>query len=155
MAQVAHRHDGWPTGVLLGMARKTYTAAVRRALAEAGYGDLPRNGPFVLGGIVRTGNPLSRVIQQLDVSKQAAGQLVDTLVARGYLERAVDPGDRRRLTVTLTRRGDAAAAVVRAAVDEVDSRLVDRVGADQFARTLATLGALIDDGPGSLVGTAS
>ena len=58
------------------------------------------------------------------------GQLVDTLVARRYLNRSVDPDDRRRLTITLTERGLAAATVIRSAVDEVDAGLIGRVGAE-------------------------
>ena len=94
---------------LLRAARRTYGSAVRAALAEAGCDDMPRNGSYVVGAIDRTGAPLSQIITGLGVSKQAAGQLVDTLVARGYLDRAPDPDDRRRLTITLTERGHAAA----------------------------------------------
>src|SRR5579862_44459 len=84
---------------LLRAARRTYGDAIREALDRAGYGDLPRNGPYVLGAIARTGAPLSEVIEELRVSKQAAGQLVDALVERGYLDRAADPDDRRRVRV--------------------------------------------------------
>jgi DNA-binding MarR family transcriptional regulator len=103
---------------LLRSARRVYGTAIREALAAAGCGDVPRNGLFVIGAIARTGAPLSEVIDQLGVSKQAAGQLVDTLVMRGYLERTVDPDDRRRLRVALTERGASAASVIRAAVEQ-------------------------------------
>ena len=55
------------------------------------------------------GAPLATVIRQLGVSKQTAGQLVDSLAARGYLDREADPYDRRRLVVRLTERGEQAA----------------------------------------------
>ena len=58
----------------------------------------------------------------LDIA-QAAGQLVDTLVMRGYLERQTDPDDRRRLVVRLTERGAEAAAgagLVYVVVDHAD-----------------------------------
>ena len=100
----------------------------------------------MVGAIDRTGAPLSQIITELGVSKQAAGQLVDTLVARGYLERSPDPDDRRRLTITLTERGHAAAATVRAAVEQVDAALTDAVGAEYVAHTRATLGALTQAG---------
>ena len=45
-----------------------------------------------------------------------AGELVETLVARGYLER-------RSGTLELTPRGKAAATEVRAGVEEVDAEL--------------------------------
>jgi DNA-binding MarR family transcriptional regulator len=139
-------YDDVATPALLRAAWRTYGAAVREALADAGCDDMPRNGSFVVGAIVRTGAPLGEIITWLGVSKQAAGQLVDTLVTRGYLERAVDPDDRRRLTVGLTGRGEAAAAVVRAAIEEVDAALVARVGAEHVAIARETLGVLTELG---------
>ena len=133
---------------LLRAARSTYGAAMRRALAGEGYGDIPKNGMYVIGGLALGAGdaPLSRLIQELGVSKQAAGQLVDTLVLRGYLERAVHADDRRKLTITLTPRGQAAAAVQAAARMQVDAELLTRVGADDIARTRRTLAALRDMG---------
>jgi DNA-binding MarR family transcriptional regulator len=61
------------------------------------------------------------------VSKQAASQLVDTLVVRGYLTREVDPSDRRRMTLELTERGRAAALAVRDGVETVDAALAARL----------------------------
>ena len=135
---------GFPA--LLRAARRAYGSAVRGALADAGYDDVPRNGSYVLAAIARTGAPLGRIIQELGVSKQAAGQLVDTLVTRGYLDRAPDPDDRRRLTITLTARGHAAAEEIRSAVARVDDGLVRRVGPEYVAHARAALAALIEAG---------
>jgi DNA-binding MarR family transcriptional regulator len=129
---------------LLRGARRTYGSAIRQALEAAGYDDVPANGLFVIGAVARTGAPLAEIIQHLGVSKQSAGQLVDTLVARGYLDRAVDPDDRRRLTITLTARGSAAAEVIGATSAAVDAELEARVGATSVAAARATLAALID-----------
>ena len=131
---------------LLRAAHRTYGSAIRSSLAEVGCDDVPRDGSFVIGAIARGGSPLGVIIKELGVSKQAAGQLVDTLVLRGYLERSPDPADRRRMTVALTERGRLAAAAVREAVRGVDARVIERVGADSLARTRATLAALIDVG---------
>lgn len=68
---------------------------------------------------------------------------VDSLVARGYLDRQIDPLDRRRLVVVLTRRGETAAAV-RAAVDEVEASLAEQAGAPSLGATRRTLASLID-----------
>src|SRR4051794_23058524 len=87
---------------LLRGARGVYAKALHAALADAGCDGMPRNGAFVVGAIARNGSPLGEIITDLGLSKQRAGQLVDTLVARGYLERAPDPTDRRRMTVNLT-----------------------------------------------------
>src|ERR1700749_4743410 len=101
---------------LLRAARFAYGNAIREALIEAGLDDIPKNGIFVIGAISRSGAPLANIIDSLGVSKQSAGQLVDTLALRGYIERDVDPEDRRRLTVKLTARGREAAWISRTAV---------------------------------------
>ncbi|MGD0380671.1 MAG: MarR family transcriptional regulator [Acidimicrobiales bacterium] len=129
---------------LLRGARRTYGAAIREALSDVGCDDVPSNGAYVIGAIARTGAPLGEVIKDLGVSKQAGGQLVDTLVTRGYIDRAVDRGDRRRLTISLTERGLAAAAVIRAAVERVDAELVARVGPEYVAHARATLASLVE-----------
>jgi DNA-binding MarR family transcriptional regulator len=133
-----------PFPALLRAAWTAYALAIRTALADAGYDDVPRHGSYVIGGIAGTEAPLSAIIQRLGVSKQAAGHLVDTLVTRGYLDRSVDPQDRRRLTITLTERGRDAAGVIRSTVDSVDAELVGRVGADLVGHTRATLTSLVD-----------
>jgi DNA-binding MarR family transcriptional regulator len=112
-----------PIPALIRAARGAYGHAVVRALARDGFEDLPRNGAFVLGGIANHGVAAGDLIRQLGVSKQAASQLVDALVVRGYVERAVDADDRRRITITVTERGRAAAASVRGAVLSVDAEL--------------------------------
>lgn len=144
MAEERDSYDEAAFPALLRAARRTYGSAVRAALAEAGCDDVPRNGSYVIAVIARTGAPLSQIIEWLGVSKQTAGQLVDTLVTRGYLDRLVDPEDRRRLTITLTERGHAAAAIVRSAVERVDAELVARVGPEYVAHTRATLTSLIE-----------
>lgn len=132
--------------VLLRHAHGVYGARMRAALAEAGFDDIPENGLYVVGGLARqkSGRPLGELIAELGMSKQAAGQLVDALVVRGYLKREPDPDDRRRLTITLTERGRAAARTVGAARDAVDAALIARVGAKEAERTRRTLSALID-----------
>ena len=133
---------------LLRWARDTYGEAMRKALAEAGCDDIPPNGMFVIGGLAMgSGNaPLGSLVGQLKVSKQAAGQLVDTLVLRGYLKREADEEDRRRFSVKLTERGWHAAAVQREAREKIDAELTARVGAEAVANARKTLGALIEIG---------
>jgi len=127
---------------LLRAAWGTYRAAVQEALAGSGFDDVPRNGSYVLSAIARGGVPLAEVIAALGVSKQTAGALVDALVVRGYLDRMVDSADRRRLVVSLTGRGGAAAACVRSAVAAVDEALEAAVGPEQVRCTRAALTAL-------------
>ena len=133
---------------LLRHARGTYAAAMRGALAEAGYDDIPENGLYVIGGLAKGAAdvPLGRWVQELRISKQAAGQLVDTLVTRGYLTREGDPVDRRKLVITLTERGRDAAAVQGAARDGIDADLHARIGDSGLRSLKRGLAALVEIG---------
>jgi DNA-binding MarR family transcriptional regulator len=134
--------------VLLRHARLAYSVAMRSALDAAGYDDIPKNGLYVLGGLALDADayPLSQLIEALRLSKQAAGQLVDTLVMRGYLNRKVDGEDRRRLQIGLTERGRAAATVLLVAGATVDDLLRSRVATQDLEGARRTLFVLIDIG---------
>jgi DNA-binding MarR family transcriptional regulator len=129
---------------LLRAARGAYGDAIREELAADGIDDLPRNGAVVLGGMANHGASPGDLIRELRVSKQAASQLIDSLVLRGFLERHIDATDRRRLTVELTPRGQAAAAAVRRGVVAVDEELGRRLAAGELAGLRAGLVALAD-----------
>jgi DNA-binding MarR family transcriptional regulator len=127
---------------LLRAARGAYARAVVARLSEAGFDDIPRNASYVLGGMAHRGASVADLIRELDVSKQAASQLIDTLVVRGYLVREISSTDRRRLTIGLTDRGIAAAAAVRAGVADVDGQLAEMCGPRQLAGLRTCLEAL-------------
>lgn len=132
--------------VLLGAGRMTYSRAIREGYAEAGFDDIPKLGPRLLGGIRRFGGSVGSVgdvARDFGVSKQAASKLIDTLVIRGYVERGTDPEDRRRLTLELTERGREAADIGWAASDRVDRELEEAVGAAAIAQMRETVGALV------------
>ena len=139
-------HPPIPLPALLRHARTAYGLAMRKALEAAGYDDIPKNGLYVIGGLVLGAGdiPLAALIRDLRISKQAAGQLVDTLVNRGYLARTVDEQDRRRLIVTLTDRGRTAAATQTAARERVDAELLAKVGAECVEHTRVALAALTE-----------
>ena len=114
---------------LLRVARTAYGSAIRAALADAGFDDLPRNGVTVLARVYDNASPLPDLARQLRISKQAISQLIDTMVMRGYLDRSPDSADRRRMLLTLTPRGEAAARVSWEAATEVDEELERRLSA--------------------------
>jgi len=133
---------------LLRHARATYGAAMRRALQDAGYDDLPANGLYVIGGLAFGAGdvPLGHIIEDLRMSKQAAGQLIDTLVTRGYLARSVDEDDRRKLTIILTERGRAAAQAQAEGRQKIDQELTALVGPTDVICLRRTLAVLADLG---------
>jgi DNA-binding MarR family transcriptional regulator len=129
---------------LLRGARGSYAYTITAFLAEAGCDDLPQNGPFVLGGMANHKGSAVEMIRGLGVTRQAASQLIDTLVVRGYLTREVNPADRRRLNIELTDRGRAAAEAVGAAIGQVDAELAAMITPAELAGLRAGLTALAD-----------
>jgi DNA-binding MarR family transcriptional regulator len=127
---------------LLRGARGSYAHTIAAYLAEAGCEDLPRNGPFVLGGMANHRASAVDMIRGLGVTRQAASQLIDTLVVRGYLSREVNPADRRRMNIELTDRGHAAAEAIGAAIGRVDDELATMITPAELAGLRAGLLAL-------------
>ena len=127
---------------LLRGARGSYARTIAAYLAEAGCDDLPQNGPFVLGGMANHHAPAVDMIRGLGVTRQAASQLIGTLVVRGYLSREVNPADRRRLNIELTDRGWAAAEAIGAAIGQVDEELAAMITRAELAGLRAGLIAL-------------
>ena len=97
--------DDYTTPTLMVSARGTYAQSIRAQLHRIGADDLPANGVFILAGIDAAGGPRQDFPAELGVTKQAVSQAIDVLVNRGYLTRRTDPGDRRRVVLELTGRG--------------------------------------------------
>jgi DNA-binding MarR family transcriptional regulator len=131
---------------LLRAARHAYGNAVSAAFAEAGFDDIPRNGAYVLARVHANMSALSEMTRELGTSKQAVSQLIDTMVMRGYLERTADAQDRRRMLITLTERGRAAATVSWQAATAVDDELDARLDRGGVAALRAGLIALAEIG---------
>ena len=128
--------------MLLVRARGGYGNTIGAHLAAAGFDDLPRNGPFVLGGMASNRGSAVEMIRSLGVTRQAASQLIDTLVLRGYLSREINPEDRRRMNIVLTERGRAAAAAIRAGIEQVEAELARTLSPAELAGLRAGLAAL-------------
>jgi DNA-binding MarR family transcriptional regulator len=132
----------YSTPMLMRAARGAYAGSIRAELHEAGIDDLPRNGAFVLAGIGTSGGPRTDLQGDLGVTKQAVSQVIDILASRGYLVRNPDPGDRRRISLELTERGQAAVEAVRRGVDGVDRQLSERITPEQVEAMRSALLAL-------------
>jgi DNA-binding MarR family transcriptional regulator len=131
---------------LLGAALRAYASAMGTGLDRAGFQDMPRTGYRVVGRLARGSSSLQDIASELAMSKQAAGQLVDALVAKGYCTRMADPEDRRRVVLRLTDHGCGAARAIRDAIIAVDQTLADQVSRQDLAATRRVLTALADLG---------
>jgi DNA-binding MarR family transcriptional regulator len=139
-------YEDAPVPQLMREARDVYRHAVASALAGVGCDDVPRNGAFILADLDQGGSDprfssQAEVVTSLGLSKQAASQLIDTLVLREYLERRNDPVDRRRMEVRLTDRGRTAAIAIRMAIDGVEAKLGQLISPDELHGLRAGLAA--------------
>ena len=136
------RYDAMGIPGLLRRARKAYGNVVTQAFADAGFDDVPRNGAYVLGRVYSDSSASADLARDLGISKQAVSQLIDTMVMRGYLARTPDSEDRRRMVLTLTPRGEAAATASWHAATHADAELASRLSPDGVAALRAGLIAL-------------
>ena len=121
------RYDTMGIPGLLRRARKAYGNVVTHAFADWGFEDVPRNGAYVLARVWADDSASADLARDLGISKQAVSQLIDTMVMRGYLARTPDSEDRRRMLLTLTPRGEAAATAAWHAVSDADAELARRL----------------------------
>jgi DNA-binding MarR family transcriptional regulator len=98
--------------------------SVSRALVDGitagmqarGFGDVRPAHGFAFTRLVPSGATITELAEHLDVTRQAAAQLVDELVAKGYVQRSRHPDDARARLITLTSTGWACTRAAEAAM---------------------------------------
>ena len=93
------------------------------------------------------GSRLTHLAESAQVTKQAAGFLVDQLERGGYVERVVDPSDGRARLVSITARGYeviAVAAMEQARIEAEWTRHLGPRAIDDLRRTLTRLRGITD-----------
>ncbi len=118
---------------LMRLARGAYKRSADVRLVAAGLDDLPTTGGYLLAYLTTGEESIADMIQGLGFTKQAFSQLVDTMVLRGFITRDVDPDDRRRMTLCMTERGEAANRASYEGCLEVDKELERRLTAEELA----------------------
>lgn len=106
--------DDWETATALLRCSAQLVDGVQAGLRDRGFTDVRPAHGFAFAFLAAGPASASGLADHLAITKQAAAQLVDHLVAAGYVVRRPDPGDRRVWSLHLTARGrrctDAAAA---------------------------------------------
>ena len=106
------------TAVLLGAAGDL-TRRINDGVQARGFEVRPAHG-FAFARLAPDGATVTELAAHLGVTKQAASQLVDELVRKGYVERRAHPVDARARLVVLTERGwECTRAAEEAAADAV------------------------------------
>ncbi|MGV9851860.1 MarR family winged helix-turn-helix transcriptional regulator [Streptomyces sp. NPDC003442] len=128
---------------LLGMAFQLVLSEFVGRLDAAGYADLRPVHGLVFQALRGPGATTSELAEQLGVTKQAAGQIVDDLEKRGYVERGPHPAGGRRRLVVLTGKALEHLSVAGRLLRELESQLTRRLLEDGLEVPRAELAAII------------
>jgi DNA-binding MarR family transcriptional regulator len=135
--------DGRLIGALLRIPREAATRQILIKLDASGFGDVRLAHFTVFAHLPPEGLRLTELAEAALLTKQSMGYLVDELEARGYVERAPDPADRRAKLVRMTERGRAVEQVVRRAILQVEAEWAAYMAPGEFAELSRLLRSLI------------
>ncbi|MEV5147035.1 MarR family winged helix-turn-helix transcriptional regulator [Streptomyces sp. NPDC052727] len=111
------------------------TQRIHDGVAARGFADLRPAHGFAFARLAPDGATATDLAAHLGVTKQAASQLVDEIVRKGYAERRPHPEDARARLVVLTERGWACTRAAEEAAAEVVGRWAELLGEGEV-RTL-------------------
>ncbi|MEU9449179.1 MarR family winged helix-turn-helix transcriptional regulator [Streptomyces sp. NPDC048277] len=118
------------------------TRRINEGVVARGFeGIRPAHG-FAFARLAPDGATVTEVALHLGVTKQAASQLVDEIVRKGYAERRAHPGDARARLVVLTESGWACTRAAEEAAAEVAGEWAELLGEGEvrvLGRSLARI----------------
>src|SRR5207245_10671416 len=91
MDAMAPREQPVDFGILLAAGYQEFVRQLRADLTGQGFGDLGRSDGYVLRALAGRPVAVRALAARLGVTKQGAGQLVEAMQGKGYLERHADP----------------------------------------------------------------
>ncbi|MFF3463483.1 MarR family winged helix-turn-helix transcriptional regulator [Streptomyces sp. NPDC001984] len=103
------------------------TRRINDGVVARGFEGRPAYG-FAFTRLAPDGATVTDLAAHLGVTKQAASQLVDEIVRKGYAERRPHPGDARARLVVLTERGWACTRAAEEAAAEAVAGWVELLG---------------------------
>ncbi|MGS2809089.1 MarR family winged helix-turn-helix transcriptional regulator [Nocardia sp. MW-W600-9] len=132
--------------LLLLAAAAEVSTAIQAGVTGAGFTDIRPAHGFAFVRMAPDGATVGEIAEHLGVTKQAASQLVDELVTKGYADRNPHPRDARARLITLTDRGWACTRAADAAAAEFAARWADTLGPATFAQTRNAIARMVTPG---------
>jgi DNA-binding MarR family transcriptional regulator len=132
-------------GNLLALARRSWIEQVRERMQQAGFPGYRRTDAGMLGLLLQQPLAIGQLGEALRISRQAARQLADGLVERGYASFGTDQADARRTLVVLTPSGKAYGRAIWIAQDALNEAVRNRVSQADLAAADAVLRAVFPD----------
>ncbi|MFC1416561.1 MarR family winged helix-turn-helix transcriptional regulator [Streptacidiphilus cavernicola] len=121
-------------------------AGIQAGVAR-GFDDIRPVHGFAFARIGSHGATTGALAEHLGVSKQAASQLVEELIGKGYVERRPHPRDARARLIVLTERGRACTRAADAAAADAVRPWIDALGEERFQSLVRDLARLDPGGP--------
>ena len=100
-----HNDDAMALAALLLGASSALVDGIHAGVTARGFDDLRPAHGFAFARLAPGGATVSELADHLGVTRQAASQLADELIQKGYVERRPHPGDRRARLIVLTEQG--------------------------------------------------
>ncbi|MFE1594989.1 MarR family winged helix-turn-helix transcriptional regulator [Nocardia sp. NPDC058705] len=132
--------------LLLLAAASEVTQAVHAGVTAAGFTDIRPTHGFAFARMAPDGATVGEIAEHLGVTKQAASQLVDELVIKGYADRNPHPRDARARLITLTDRGWACTRAADAALAEFTQNWSEALGPTTLSQVSKALGRVVAPG---------
>ena len=122
------------------------TQRINDGVVARGFEARPAWG-FAFTRLAPDGATVTELAGHLGVTKQAASQLVDEIVRKGYAERRPHPGDARARLVVLTERGWACTRAAEEAAAEAVWSWTEVLGESDVRALCDRLGRIAPHGP--------
>lgn len=139
--------DALSLSAVLLAAAGSLVADIDQAVKARGIDDLRPAHGFAFARIAPAGATVSELAEHLGFTRQAASQLVDELVRKGYVERRPHPDDARARLVVLTERGWACTRAAEEAAAEAVQPWIDALGERRLRALRDDLARLAPNGP--------
>ncbi|MGN9757211.1 MarR family winged helix-turn-helix transcriptional regulator [Streptomyces sp. SD31] len=123
------------------------TQRIHDGVAARGFQGLRPAHGFAFARLAPDGATVTDLAVHLGVTKQAASQLVDEIVCKGYAERRPHPDDARARLVVLTGQGWACTRAAEEAAADAVRAWVDVLGEGEVLALLGQLARIAPYGP--------
>jgi DNA-binding MarR family transcriptional regulator len=131
-------------GRLFLRAHRDFSERALDKLSARGHAGLGLAHTTLLPHLELDGTRITTLAERAGITKQAVGQLVADLEQRGYVERTVDPTDRRATLVSFTEDGRRFLRDAEQIKHEIEAEYAAMLGAERLDALRDALVALLD-----------
>ena len=128
-------------------AGRAVVDGVSAGVRARGFTDVRPAHGFAFTRLARGDVTITQLAEHLDVTRQAAAQLADELVAKGYVERREHPADARARLLVLTEKGWACTRAAEAAIADTMAAWAAVLGEERLRSLASDLARIAPDGP--------